>query len=318
MDPNQHDREPTTHPAINRGNDTPRRDIDKSGALHNDVDEALAQELGNISVEVAHALGSFLSGERPAHLELQEKSTPTDIVTQMDSLAESMARDMVAQRRPEDGFLGEEGARDSSVSGFIWIVDPIDGTTNYIYGLPMWAVSVAVVREGRSVAGCVYAPGLGMMVSAVRGAGARWHDPGGARSLKASAQHSVGEALIGTGFSYRPEQRSMQGRCVAEVIPYLRDIRRAGAASVDLCWVGAGLLDGYFEQGLHIWDFAAGALIVEEAGGVITTMKGESVWTDDVNGEERGTIIASAPGIHEQLRALLSQASPSHAHAGGE
>lgn len=273
------------------------------------IEGSLARELGDISVEVAEGLGRFLTENRPAELEQHAKSTPTDIVTQMDSLAESLAREMIARRRPDDGFLGEEGSRSSSASGLVWIVDPIDGTTNYIYGLPMWAVSVAVVHEGKAIAGCVHSPELDMTASAVRGGGAVVRSRGGSAPLSTSACQDIGKALIGTGFGYSPDRRTSQGQLVAELVPLVRDIRRAGAASLDLCWVGAGLLDGYYEEGLHVWDFAAGALIVEEAGGTVTTLDDESVWSAEMSSDEWGTIIAAAPGVHAQLRALVGNAA---------
>lgn len=276
------------------------------------IESALASVLGDMSAEVAQEVGRFLVDERPDELTQRTKSSATDIVTQMDAMAEEMARSLIFERRPHDGFLGEEGSNDHASSGLTWVVDPIDGTTNYVYGLPMWAVSVAVMHEGRSIAGCVCAPGLNMTAVAVRGAGAVLRHDGSDEVLHASRQHDLAHSLIGTGFGYSVGRRASQGRVVADVLSRVRDIRRSGAASIDLCWVAAGLLDGYYEHGLHLWDFAAGALLIEESGGTVTTLDGKSVWAPmtQVDGsadpsQEWNTIVAAAPGLHVNLRDLL-------------
>ena len=276
------------------------------------IGKIAGEELGAVSVEVAESLARFLVEDRPADLIQTAKSSATDIVTHMDAMAEQMARELLALRRPEDGFLGEEGTQRDAPSGLTWIVDPIDGTTNYLYRLPAWAVSVAVSYEGRSIAGCVCSPELDMTASAVRGAGAMVRRGGEQSRLAVSSQRNLSESLIGTGFGYASRRREQQGRLVAQVLPRVRDMSRSGAASVDLCRVAAGQLDGYYERGLHAWDFAAGALIVEEAGGIVTTADGHSVWglyegAAGMTGEW-DTIVAAAPGIHSDVIRLLEDA----------
>ncbi len=272
----------------------------------------LASDLGDMCQQVAQEVGRFLVDERPAELTQRTKSSATDIVTQMDAMAEDMARRMIFERRPADGFLGEEGSHEPAASDLTWIVDPIDGTTNYVYGLPMWAVSVAVMHEGRSIAGCVCAPELEMTAVAVRGAGAKFRHNGDDEVLDVSRQHDLANSLIGTGFGYSGRRRASQGRVVADLVSHVRDIRRAGAASIDLCWVAAGFLDGYYEHGLHLWDFAAGALIIEEAGGTVTTLDGNAVWLPGTHADEPSdllrewdTIVAAGSDLHPRLRKLL-------------
>lgn len=195
------------------------------------------------------------------------KSSPIDIVTQMDVAAESHLRDRLAQLRPDDAILGEEGEATPGTSGITWVLDPIDGTVNYLYGLPFFAVSVAAVageptpRSWEPLAGTVH-DGTGTSWSAYRGGGA-FRD--GQRLHRASTPALDG-ALLGTGFQYIAERRERQGQIVAELLGQVRDIRRLGAAAVDLCLVAAGQLDAFYEHGLNAWDFAAGALIASEAG----------------------------------------------------
>lgn len=269
-------------------------------------------ELAEVSVAVAQAVAAHLVDERPLRLDQSTKSSATDVVTQMDSAGEEMAKRMLAQRRPGDGFLGEEGTAESSSTGLVWVVDPIDGTTNYLYRHPAWAVSVAVMEEGRTIAGCVCAPLLGMTAHAHRGGGAWFRQGGSERRLSVSSESVLSRSLIATGFGYTQQRRVSQGRLLARVIAHVRDIRRCGAASIDLCWVASGQLDGYYESGLHLWDFAAGALIVEEAGGIVTTVPGESVWSaHDGTGDRSAptaTIVAAGRGIHSDLVGVLRQA----------
>jgi len=271
-------------------------------------------DLGAMTVEIAEAVASFAIEERPEKLIQHTKSSATDIATQMDAAAEAMARRMINERRPGDGIIGEEGTNESAGNGLTWIVDPIDGTTNYLYGLPAWAVSVAVMFEGRTVAGCVCAAELDMTVFAVLGNGAWMRHRGEQNRLAVSDQSDLSRSLIGTGFGYSQERRADQGQMVAGILPQVRDIRRAGAASIDLCWVAAGRPDGYYELGLHSWDFAAGALIIEEAGGVISTLEGRHVWAGHHSGtdlsREWDTIVAAGPGIHADLMQLIQRCVP--------
>jgi myo-inositol-1(or 4)-monophosphatase len=271
--------------------------------------------LGAMTIEVAEAIGSFVVEERPVEFIQHTKTSVTDIATQMDAAAEAMARRMITDRRPGDGILGEEGTNEAAGNGLTWIVDPIDGTTNYMYGLPAWSVSVAVMHEGRTVAGCVCAVELDMTVFAVLGGGAWMRYRGTESRLAVSGQSDLSRSLIGTGFGYGEQRRASQGQTVAGILPHVRDIRRAGAASIDLCWVAAGRLDGYYERGLHSWDFAAGALIIEEAGGIITTMDGRTLWAGHDSGgdpsREWDTIVAAGPGIHANLIQLIKSSAVS-------
>lgn len=262
-------------------------------------------ELLNMCRRLASEVSQFLVEKRPETLRSTTKSSATDVVTEMDSAAEAMVRGMLDRDRPDDGMMGEEGTGRAGDSGVTWIVDPIDGTTNYLYRLPAWAVSIAAVVDGRSVVGCIAAPELQMVVFAVRGRGAWWIRSGIESQLRVSHPTDLGQALIATGFGYLLERRRHQGVVVSGLMPQIRDIRRSGAASVDLCWVAAGLVDGYYEAGLHPWDFAAGALIVEEAGGMVGTLSGESVWPTGPEDGERKTLIASSPVIYDPLRSLL-------------
>lgn len=254
---------------------------------------------------IAEDVASFLVTERPEVLGRSSKSSPTDVVTEMDTAAEHRIRRLLAEHRPDDGMLGEEGTGSPGSTGVIWVVDPIDGTTNYLYRNPAWAVSIAAVVDGVSVAGCVAAPQLQMICCASRGGGAWWITEGREVRLAVSAQEDLDQALVSTGFGYTVERRRRQAQIAAGLLPTIRDIRRSGAASIDLCWVASGLVDAYYERGLHPWDFAAGALIVEEAGGVVSMLDGAEVWPTGPEDGERATIVASAQGISDPLRRSL-------------
>jgi myo-inositol-1(or 4)-monophosphatase len=204
------------------------------------------------------------------------KSSPVDVVTLADRETETLIRSLLAEARPHDGFLGEEGGADVGTSGLTWVVDPIDGTVNYLYGIPHWAVSIAVVEGDpdpttwRALAGCIVNPVSGEIYSATAGGGAF----SGNQQLRVGEAPSLDQALLGTGFGYDAEKRGRQGAVVAALLPRVRDIRRFGAASLDLCAVATGRLNGYFERGLQPWDHAAAALVVREAGGVVAGFGG--------------------------------------------
>lgn len=262
-------------------------------------------ELQHIAADIARRVGSFLMRDRPRELSTSTKSSDTDVVTEMDAAAERMITEYLRDRRPGDGLLGEEGARATSTTGVSWVIDPIDGTTNYLYRLPMWTVSIAASQAGHVVAGAVYAPQLDTLFAAIRGGGAWRTTPDGTVPLHCSGQSDLGSALIATGFGYTVERRRRQGNLVAGLLPRIRDIRRGGAASLDLCWVAQGLTDGYYEEGLRPWDIAAGALIAEEAGARVV-MLDERAWEPlDDSGGESDTLVASAPGISGALREEL-------------
>lgn len=207
---------------------------------------------------------------RPAR-GLSVKSSETDPVSDADREAEEAIAAGLARERPEDGLLAEEGAETAAASGRRWVVDPLDGTVNFLYGHPAWCVSVAVEDEESAIAGVVHAPAFGETFTAVRGGGAFLDgEPAGLRSGS-----SLGTALVATGFGYAPERRARQAEELIRVLPRVRDIRRGGSAALDLAWVAAGRLDGYFEYGLKPWDWAAGRLLVEEAGGATRPLAGD-------------------------------------------
>jgi myo-inositol-1(or 4)-monophosphatase len=246
-------------------------------------------ELLDIAVTVARQAGEFLRAGRSVELVIETKSSPTDVVTQMDTAAERLIATAIAARRPTDTLLGEEGSgaavssslrpvsadADACGSAVRWIVDPIDGTVNYLYDLPQWAVSIAAERDGVVVAGAVFDPSKNEMFTAELGGGAHLNG----RPIRVSACAELGLALVGTGFSYDAGRRARQAEVVRSVLPVVRDIRRMGAASLDLCALACGRLDGYFERGLNLWDHAAGGLIAAEAGARVEGLAGTAAST---------------------------------------
>ena len=224
------------------------------------------------------------------------KSSPTDMVTEVDRASERLIVEGLRDARPGDGVLAEEGTDAEGSTGVRWVVDPLDGTTNYLYGLPAFSVSIAAEVEGRTLVGVVHDPSRGETFTARRGQGARL----GARALRCSAPPDLGDALVGTGFSYERERRERQAEVLRTVLPRVRDIRRGGSAALDLCWVGAGRLDAFYEKGLAPWDGAAGALIASEAGATTGDLDG---------GPASGAFTLAAPeGLFEPLRRLLAEA----------
>ena len=229
--------------------------------------------LRDLAQSLAREAGELIQRDRPARVEVAAtKSSPTDVVTEKDRAAEHLIRSRLAQERPDDGMLGEEAGLQSGRSGLTWVVDPIDGTTNYLYGIPFYAVSVAVVTgdpqvpgQWASIAGCVHNPATGHTWSAARGLGA---DLDGT-VLQAPGPPALDQALVGTGFGYRPQRRRAQARVAADLLPRVRDLRRIGSASIDLCMLACGWLDAYYERGLNPWDLAAGALVATESGVVV-------------------------------------------------
>ncbi len=219
-----------------------------------------------VAWSAARAAGDLLLAGRDQALTISTKSTRTDVVTQMDTAAEARIVTAILAAFPEDGLLGEEGADRAGTSGARWIIDPLDGTVNYLYGLPGWAVSIAVEVDGQVEVGVVDIPVYGQTYVAVRGQGAvRWQG-GVAHEVVPNEPAELAQALVGTGFGYAAQRRSAQARTLAVVLPQVRDIRRAGAAAVDLCWAADGRVDCYYERGLNPWDLAAGVLVATEAG----------------------------------------------------
>jgi myo-inositol-1(or 4)-monophosphatase len=226
------------------------------------------------ALRAAQRAATLLLEERPDVLLVESKSTATDAVTEMDRASEALlVADLVGDGG--DGVLGEEGGERPGVSGVRWVLDPLDGTVNYLYRLPVWAVSVAAEQDGAVVAAVVAAPELGLTWYATAGQGAwRVAGDGPARRLHVGSEADLGRALIGTGFGYDAADRIREAQRLAGIIGRVRDVRRAGAAAVDMCWVADGTLDGYFEEGTHHWDRAAAGLIVREAGGALCDTAG--------------------------------------------
>jgi myo-inositol-1(or 4)-monophosphatase len=249
--------------------------------------------LRDLAVELARAAGSLLDRRRPEDLGADTKSTPTDVVTVMDRAAEALIVERLRELRPDDAVLGEEGSTHAGTSGVRWIVDPLDGTVNYLYGIPAYGVSIAAEVDGEVVAGAVYDALHRAVREAVRGHGARSDGV----PLRCSGADRLELSLVGTGFAYAAATRAGQGRLVGELLPLVRDIRRIGAAALDLCAVAAGQLDGYFERGLKPWDRAAGLLIAEEAGARVASLP-------DGDGE---ITVATAPGVFDALVGELTR-----------
>ncbi|OBF97131.1 inositol monophosphatase/fructose-1,6-bisphosphatase family protein [Mycolicibacterium flavescens] len=231
---------------------------------------------------------------------LRTKSSPTDPVTVVDTEAERLIRDRLAELRPGEHVLGEEeGGTPAHGDDLTWVLDPIDGTVNFVYGLEAYAVSVAVQRGGRSVAGAVANVPAGAVYSAALGHGASLRDADGTASLHTSGADDLSMSLLGTGFSYDREQRARQAAVLTRVLPEVRDVRRIGSCALDLCMVAAGQLDAYYEDGVHLWDWAAGALIAAEAGATLQLPQGSGATGGP------GFITAAAPGVAAALDDVL-------------
>lgn len=248
----------------------------------------------------AQASAAFLLDERPAEVEVSAKSSPTDAVSEMDTGSEALLIECLLGARPDDGLLGEEGGERVGTTGVRWVVDPLDGTVNYLYRLPMWGVSVAAEVDGTTAVGVVIAPQLDESYVAAAGHGA-WSVRGDrAERIIAPDLANLSHALVATGFSYDSGTRAAQGSVVQRLLPQVRDLRRMGAAVIDFCWLARGRVDGYFEQSLNPWDLAAGALIAREAGIIVRAVHGDD--------EREGVMVAAKPGIADTLRMALIEA----------
>jgi myo-inositol-1(or 4)-monophosphatase len=248
-------------------------------------------ELVAIAVELAEEAGALLlDGQARVRTTVETKSTGTDMVTEMDRASERLIVSGLLARRPDDGILGEEGSDRAGTSGVRWVIDPLDGTTNYLYGFPSWGVAIGAEVDGISVAGAVRDPVHGETFSAARGAGA-WCD---GRPLTVVGPATLATALIGTGFAYDADRRAEQAAVLVDLLPRVRDVRRAGAAAVDLCWVAAARLDAFIERGLAPWDWAAASVIVEEAG------------ARSLRRAEDGLHVAAPAQLFDDLVALVS------------
>jgi myo-inositol-1(or 4)-monophosphatase len=256
------------------------------------------EDLLDLARKVGLAAGELLM-DRPAAFEIESKSTAIDIATQMDTKAEKFIVDALLAARPDDGIIGEEGSNRESKSGITWVIDPLDGTVNYFYGLPGWNVSIAArdvnlgnsENGGEMVVGVVTAPTINSTWWAMRGAGAFYNG----HLITCNNPVELDRALIATGFQYDVKHRLSQLEDFAKLTPVARDVRRNGAAAVDLCHVAMGALDGYYEAGLKEWDWAAGGLIAREAGATFTQY-----------GQAPTQItMAAGPHLHSELEAFL-------------
>jgi myo-inositol-1(or 4)-monophosphatase len=245
--------------------------------------ERLAREAGDL----------LLAGIDGLRVDVSTKTSGTDMVSEMDRASEIHIVEGILAARPDDSILGEETGGRQGTSGVRWVIDPLDGTTNYLYRHPVWAVSIGVEVDGAAVAGVVAAPGLHEVFTAVRGGGARLNgDP-----IAVSGATDLASALVGTGFGYSARRRGRQAAVLPHLLPVVRDIRRYGVAALDLCWVACGRLDGYFEAGGQPWDVAAGLLIAAEAGAAVSGLDGGPVAPESV--------MVAAPGVAAALFELL-------------
>ncbi len=238
---------------------------------------------------IAREVGTEAGRRRREGFEWSTKSSSTDVVTEIDTWAEDQIVARIRAARPNDGFIGEEGTNHAGTSGIRWIIDPIDGTTNLLYDIPGWAVSIAVANTDQTLAGAVHDPIRNETFSAASGYGATRNG----ESIGCSTATDLSTALVGTGFAYLADRRAVQAQCLTIILPVIRDIRRMGGAALDLCAVACGRTDACWERGLSVWDSAAGALIAAEAGAVVT--EGELTW-------------AAAPRIADAFAQLLDDA----------
>ena len=268
-------------------------------AVTADSDARDPRTLCDLACAVAQEAAELLLSSAGQAAVVQTKSSPTDVVTEMDRAAEELIRDRIQAARPDDAILGEEGGETGAGAAVRWIVDPLDGTVNYLYGLPDWAVSIAAEVDGVVTAGAVWAPLRRSLYSATLGGGA-WLQSAwltDTQRLTCSTGVALAGALVATGFGYSASQRASQGKVVAAVLPRVRDIRRAGSAALDLCSVASGRVDGYYEQGVRYWDIAAGGIIASEAGALVGGLHGD--------GPSPAMTIAAAPALFAELQDLL-------------
>jgi myo-inositol-1(or 4)-monophosphatase len=257
-------------------------------------------ELLDVALAAATAAGELLFGAlHVARAHIDTKSTATDMVTDMDHASEALLRNRILGARPDDAFLGEEGGETAGSSGIRWVCDPLDGTTNYLYGHAGFNVAVAAEDEHGAVVAVVVDPLQAEVFTASRGGGAKRNGSPVTCSTKGAAD--LATALCATGFAYDPARRARQATVLAQVLPHIRDVRRMGAAAVDLCSVACGRVDAYWERGLGPWDLAAGSLIAGEAGARVA---------DDA---ELGFTLAAPPGLFGPLHDLLVDAGAAHA-----
>lgn len=270
------------------------------------VNAELLSELLQLGQEAAARAGRLLRDGRPDDLGVAAtKSSPIDVVTEMDIAAEKLIAGFLSEHRPQDGLLGEEGAANEGTSGVRWVVDPLDGTVNYLYGLPHWGVSIAAEYHGETVVAVVEAPMRQESYHAVLGGGAFRERAGQpAERMRHRPSPPLDQALIGTGFNYVATMRTAQAALAQRVIPQVRDIRRSGSAAIDLCDVGGGRLDGFYERGLAPWDLAAGELIAREGGAHSGGRPGRRPDGD--------LAVIASPGVFAELQPLLEELGAYH------
>ncbi|MFF2493859.1 inositol monophosphatase family protein [Agromyces sp. NPDC058064] len=280
-----------------------------------DLDQLLA-----LARDIAVEAAQFAAAARRAGVEVAAtKSTPTDVVTATDRDTEALIRERILAARPDDGILGEEDTARIGASGLTWVVDPIDGTVNFLYGLPSWAVSIAVVEgpadptSWHALVGVVVNASTGEVFEASAGGGARVSGggvpgagagagagPDAPQVLHVNTGVPLGRALVGTGFGYAAERRREQAEVLLGVLPRVRDVRRNGSAALEMCALASGRLDAFYERGLAPWDHAAGALILSEAGARVGGPRGGRA--------DEELVVAAAPGLYEELVAALADA----------
>ena len=271
--------------------------------------DTLPEDLRAVAEQLAAEAAEFVRRRRTetfgvpagsAAAQVRAKSSPTDPVTIVDTETEQLIRRRLAELRPGEPILGEEGGGQAADSGTVrWVVDPIDGTVNFVYGIPAYSVSIAAQLDGQSVAGAVADVVSGDIYSAGIGLGAHVLVAGVRSPLRCSEADDLSMALLGTGFGYEPNRRAAQAALLARMLPVIRDIRRIGSAALDLCMVAAGRLDAQYEHGLSVWDWAAGALIAAEAGAVLVLPE------PDEPGTAGSLVLVAAPGVAAQLIAAL-------------
>lgn len=271
------------------------------------------RELLQLATELALAAGQAHTDGNNETLRLATKSSPTDLVSQVDQQAERLIVERLAAVRPDDAVLAEEGGHARGGSGVRWIIDPLDGTTNYVYGYPAYCVSIGVEIDERPQIGVIYDSSSGRLYQAAAGHGAFCDG----RPLQARAAGDLAHALVATGFSYVPARRALQGAAVSHLLSRVRDIRRGGSAALDLCHVAAGHVDAFYELYLNPWDFAAGAVIAREAGAEVRLLEveRETAAAEPAHAERdaaawRGpAVVAAPPALMPTFLALLRQAT---------
>ncbi len=256
-----------------------------------------SDRLLELAVALARVAGDKAREMRSGVLSsVETKSSPTDLVTEADAAAEQIIVDGIRSERPHDAIVGEEGSSHDGTTGITWLVDPIDGTTNFVYGLPAWSVSIAVATAEYTEVGVVYNPVLNELYTAIRGGGASLNG----RSVEVTNQGDLSLSLIGTGFSPHSGIRRVQAGIATSVLPRIRDYRRFGSAALDLCAVACGRIDGFYETGLNVWDYSAGKLIVEEAGGACRLLP--------PNDHHGAWLVAAPPQLVDPLQDLVEKA----------